>query len=31
VWVEADAWDQPITLEGRAETLFEGDFSLLIS
>jgi diaminopimelate epimerase len=26
VWVEAEAWNKPITLEGTAEGLFEGDF-----
>lgn len=26
VWVSADTWHHPITIEGVAETLFEGDF-----
>jgi diaminopimelate epimerase len=26
VWVEADSWNRPITLEGTAESLFEGEF-----
>ncbi len=26
VWVSADSWRHPITLEGMAETLFEGEF-----
>jgi diaminopimelate epimerase len=26
VWVEADAWNRSITLEGTATTLFEGEF-----
>lgn len=26
VWVTADTWHHPITIEGTAETLFEGDF-----
>jgi diaminopimelate epimerase len=26
VWVEADSWRHPLTLEGTAEVLFEGDF-----
>ncbi|MBS1700127.1 MAG: diaminopimelate epimerase [Armatimonadetes bacterium] len=26
VWVSADTWHHPITIEGTAKTLFEGDF-----
>lgn len=28
VWVSADSWRHPITVEGTAKTLFEGDFPL---
>ncbi len=27
VWVSADTWHHPITIEGTAKTLFEGEFS----